>query len=80
MALKPNGKDERLRRADFVAVATLAGLRAGDANETLDQVPQAFAQALDGLQLPSACLAQPNAEAAVAKVLGICRERLGGFD
>ncbi len=80
MALKLNGKDERLRRADFVAVATLAGLRAGDANEALDDVLQAFGKALDDLQFPSVCRTQPNAEAAVAKVLGICRERLGGFD
>ncbi len=80
MALKLNGKDERLRRADFVAVAALAGLRAGDANETLDEVLQAFAKALDGLQFPTVCHTQPNAAATVAKVLGICRERLDGFD
>ncbi|MDA8347222.1 MAG: HipA domain-containing protein [Pseudomonadota bacterium] len=80
MALKLNGKDERLRRADFVAVATLAGLRAGDANETLDDVLRAFTQAIDGLKVPASCLNQPNGEVAVAKVLGICRERLDGFD
>jgi serine/threonine-protein kinase HipA len=80
MALKLNGKDERLRRADFVAVATLAGLRAGDANETINEVLRAFAKALEGLQVPSECLHHPNAEAAAARVLGICRERLDGFD
>ena len=80
MALKLNGKDERLRRADFVAVATLAGLRAGDANETLDEVLRAFTKAIDGLKVPAGCLNQPNAQVAVAKVLGICRERLDGFD
>jgi len=80
MALKLNGKDERLRRADFVAVAALAGLRAGDANETLDEVLQAFAKALDGLQFPTVCHTQPNAAAIVAKVLGICQKRLDGFD
>ncbi|HEX7639295.1 MAG TPA: HipA domain-containing protein [Burkholderiaceae bacterium] len=79
MALKLNGKDERLRRADFVAVATLAGLRAGDANETVDEVLHAFTRALDGLQVPPACLGQPNAEVVVANVLGICRKRLDGF-
>lgn len=80
MALTLNGKDERLRRADFVAVATSAGLRAGDANQALDEAIQAFAKTLDDLQFPSACLTQPHAEATVAKVLGICRERLDGFD
>ena len=80
LALKLNGKDERLRRADFVAVATLAGLRAGDANETLDEVLRAFTKAIDGLKVPAGCLNQPNAQVAVAKVLGICRERHDGFD
>ncbi len=80
MALKLNGKDERLRRADFVAVAMLAGLRAGDANETIDAVLQDFAKALGGLQVPPECLRQPNAGAVVARVLGICRERVDGFD
>lgn len=80
MALKLNGKDERLRRADFVAVATLAGLRAGDANNTLDEVLQAFSTSLDSLEFPAAGLALPNAEAVVIKVLGICKERLQAFD
>ena len=79
LALKLNGKDERLRRADFVAMATLAGLRAGDANETIESVLQAFARALDGLHLPAACRAQANAQAIADKVLALCRERLGGF-
>ncbi|GEM_PF-308933 len=80
MALKLNGKNERLRRADFVAVATLAGLRAGDANDTLDEVLQAFNSSLDGLDFPAAGLALPNAQAVVTKVLGICKERLQAFD
>ncbi len=79
MALKLNGKDERLRRADFVAVATLAGLRAGDANNTLDEVLHAFNKSLDGLEFPAAGLAQPNAQAVVTKVLEICKERLQAF-
>ena len=40
MALKLSGKDERLRRTDFVALATLAGLRAGDAQAAIDDVLQ----------------------------------------
>jgi serine/threonine-protein kinase HipA len=80
MALKLNGKDERLRRADFIAVATLAGLRAGDANLTVDEVLHAFAKALETLSFPSKCLNQPNEEAAVTKVLTICKDRLKSFE
>jgi len=80
MALKLNGKDERLHRSDFVTVATLAGLRASDANQALDEVLHAFAKALEALSFPSNCLYQPNAEATVAKVLAICRKRLESFE
>lgn len=80
MALKLNGKDERLRRADFVVVATLAGLRVGDANETIDELLRVFRIALESLKFPTECLYGPNAEAAVARVLALCRERLESFD
>lgn len=80
MALKLNGKDERLRRADFVALAALAGLGAAEVNDTLDEVLQALHKSLDRLEFPAAGLAQPNAQAVVTKVLGICRERLQAFD
>ena len=63
-----------------MAVATLAGLRAGDANNTVDEVLQAFSTSLDSLEFPAAGLALPNAEAVVTKVLGICKERLQAFD
>lgn len=80
MALKLNGKDERLRRSDFVAVATLAGLRAGDANEAIDQLLQALKGAIEGLVFPAQCLYGPHAEAAVAKVFELCRGRVESFD
>lgn len=80
MALKLNGKDERLRRADFVAVAVLAGLRAADANETMDKLLQAVRVALDRIVVPAPCLYMPNASATVAKVLEITRQRVESFD
>lgn len=80
MALKMNGKDERLRRSDFVAVATLAGLRAGDANEAIDQLLQAFKGAIAGLVFPARCLYASNAKATVAKVLDLCQGRVESFD
>ena len=38
MALKLNGKDERLKRADFLAVSAIAGLRASDTHAAIDEV------------------------------------------
>src|SRR5690606_34808185 len=36
MAIKVNGKDDRLRRSDFRAWATTVGLRASDADAAID--------------------------------------------
>lgn len=38
MALKLNGKDDNLRRTDFRALATTAGLRAGDADTAMEDM------------------------------------------
>ena len=38
LALKLNGKDDNLRRTDFIALATTAGLRSGDAEAALDSI------------------------------------------
>ena len=79
MALKLNGKDERLRRADFVALATLAGLRAGDANDDIDRMLERLGVALDALAIPRIALATaPTAETA-ERTLALCRERIGAF-
>ena len=54
LALKLNGKDDNLRRADFQALATTAGLRAGDAEGAVDEVVQRLRGALDGIAVPKA--------------------------
>ncbi|MBE0547307.1 MAG: HipA domain-containing protein [Rubrivivax sp.] len=80
MALKLGGKDERLRRADFVAVAALAGLRAADANAAVDDLLKRLSAALDTTKVPAA-VAQDEATAAlVAKTLDLCRNRVAAFE
>ncbi len=80
MALKLSGKDERLRRADFVALATLAGLRAGDAQAAIDDVLQRLPLALDALALPRALALSADARATVDRALELCRARVAAFD
>lgn len=54
MALKLNGKDDRLRRADFKAFAATAGLASGDAERAIDAVASAVgAAARAAPRLPS---------------------------
>ncbi len=80
MALKLGGKDERLRRADFVALATLAGLRAQDAQAAIDDVLQRLRLALDALVLPRALALSADARATVDRTLELCRSRVAVFD
>jgi len=80
MALKLSGKDERLRRADFIALASLAGLRASEANTVVDDVLQRLPAALDTVALPAALELDEGARAIAARALDLCRTRVAAFD
>ncbi len=79
MALKLNGKDERLKRADFLAVSAIAGLRASDTNAAIDDVLERMRAAVAAITLPALPGYGPSGEAAVARTLEICRERIASF-
>lgn len=79
MALKLNGKDENLRRADFEALGTLAGLRAGETRDAIDDVLQRLQQALDAFVLPSALEPRVGVRATVDRALDLCRTRVAAF-
>lgn len=78
-ALKLNGKDDRLHRADFRALARTAGLRAADADLAIDDMIARMKQAADGVALPKLTDYGPEGEAMAAKMLDICRMRLDTF-
>jgi serine/threonine-protein kinase HipA len=80
MALKLGGKDERLRRADFIAVASLAGVRATDANTAIDDVLQRLPAALDAIALPAALELDEGVKATAVRTLDLCRSRVAAFD
>jgi len=80
MALKLNGKDEHLRRADFTALATLAGLRVGDAQATIDEVLQRLPHALNKLALPPTLALPRDSETLIERTLDVCRKRVAAFD
>ena len=79
MALKLNGKDERLKRADFLAVSAIAGLRASDTNAAIDDVLERMRAAVAVITLPTLPGYGPSGEAAVTRTLEICRERIAAF-
>ncbi len=80
MALKLGGKDERLRRSDFIAVASLAGLRATDAGSVIDDVLRRLPVALDAVNLPASLELDDGAMATIARTLELCRDRVAAFD
>lgn len=79
MALKLGGKDEGLKRADFLAVAAIAGLRASDTNAAIDDVLERMRAAVAAIALPTLPDYGPSGKAAVTRTLEICRERIASF-
>jgi len=76
LALKLNGKDDHLRRADFRALATTAGLRAGDADAAVESVLQKLGRAIDTIAIPKAIDLTDETQKMTAEVLDICRRRI----
>ena len=79
MALKLGGKDERLKRADFLAVSAIAGLRASDTNAAIDDVLERLRVAVAAIALPRLLDCGPSGEAALTRTLEICRDRITAF-
>ncbi|MBA3590337.1 type II toxin-antitoxin system HipA family toxin, partial [Methylibium sp.] len=80
MALKLNGKDERLRRADFRALASTAGLRAADADAAMDEVVDRLRTGLRSVALPALPRIGQEGERVLARMFDLCRERVESFN
>lgn len=79
MALKINGKDDRLRRADFLKMAATAGLTAGAANRAIDELVAGLNRGVDAVALLKIAGIGAAIAAKADQMLMLCRERLGGF-
>ena len=79
MALKLNGKDDRLKRADFLAVSATAGLRASDTHAAINDVLEGMRAAVAAITLPTLARYGQSGEAAVTRTLEICQERIAAF-
>ena len=80
MALKLAGKDDRLRRADFLKLAAVGGINATEAKDEIDAFLEAFAQALDTISLPSVPGIRADDSKRIDRMLKLCRERLLQFE
>ncbi len=80
MALKLNGRDDNLRRADFRALAANAGLKVAAADAAVDGLLHDMAAAVERIALPEKIARTVDAGKAVADMLQICRNRIDAFD
>lgn len=79
MALKLNGKDDKLRRADFRTFAATAGIKASDADAAIEAVVTAMGKALDHVALPKSLNYGVDYQAVAEKMLEIVRKRVTSF-
>lgn len=80
IALKLNGKDDNLRRADFRALATNAGLRSSDADAAIDEMKKRLGTEIDAITLSKAMAPTPATQKIVQDVLDLCRKRLEALE
>ncbi len=76
LALKLNGKDDRLRRADFLALAMNAGLKSADANAAIDGLLGHLADAVKIVALPKGIEYPSSFEKIATEVLKLCSARI----
>ncbi|MEO9904060.1 type II toxin-antitoxin system HipA family toxin [Nisaea sp.] len=79
MALKINGKDNRLRRADFLKLAATAGLTATAANQAIEELLSGLRAGVDALTTPDVARNDEHIAGKAEQMLAICRERIGEF-
>ncbi|EAV43542.1 hypothetical protein SIAM614_02656 [Stappia aggregata IAM 12614] len=80
MALKINGKDNRLRRADFLRTAAIAGLTASAANQAIDAVLTRLRAGIDAVIIPDVPGIDQDITAKAEQMLRLCRERVDAFE
>lgn len=81
MALKLNGKDDRLTRRDFLELAQTIGLTAGDAEAAINETADRLARRLQRLSLPAFAGRSEAAQDVRAKMIALVETRcaaLGG--
>ncbi|HEX3973070.1 MAG TPA: HipA domain-containing protein, partial [Stellaceae bacterium] len=79
IALKLNGKDDNLRRIDFRALATNAGLHSSDADIAIDDMKTRLGTAIDTITLPMGIQPSPASQKIVRDVLSLCRQRIAAL-
>lgn len=75
MALKLNGKDDRLSRRDFMTLARTIGLAQSEADRAIAELTGSLAEAVGTLRLPAFAMDAPAAVTVQDQVLALAGER-----
>lgn len=79
MALKLNGKDDRLTRQDFLALARTIGLTVGDAETAMNEIADRLAKRVPTLRLPAFAGQSEAARGVQDKVIALIEARCAGL-
>ena len=79
LALTLNGKNDKLRRADFRALAATTGLKASVADGAIDHMLEKMVRAVDRIALPKLLEYSATAKKDAKEMLDICRTRIEAF-
>ena len=80
MALKLNGKDSRLRRADFLKMSATAGITATAANRAIQQTLTGLRAGVGAVTIPNVQGIDEDIAGKAEQMLAICRERVSEFE
>jgi len=80
MALKVNGKDERLHRGDFKKLAATMGLRASDADAAIDNMVNAMRVAIQAISVSALPACGKQGATIIARMIEICHSRIELFE
>ncbi len=76
LALKLNGKDDRLSRTDFRMFASTIRLKAADAEAAIDQMAGRLHEAVETITLPKGLEYSADATKALTKMKQLSRDRI----
>ncbi len=79
LALKLNGKDDKLTREDFRRFASTAQIPVTKANEAIDELRDRLASALEDIELPAGISNDGRSKQVADDVLELCRNRVETF-
>lgn len=79
MAMKLNGKDDRLKLNDFLRSAATLGLRVTDAEEAIFSLTDRLSQAVAAACLPAGLSVSEKVEETMIRMIDTCRSRIDAF-